>query len=141
MFSREKEGKHMIRAELEYEVKDSRLSISCKTKEELKVYDELRDIDSKAAALWDLAQIELQRESGQTAFYYLTESYAINLKLGRLDGICFVGLFLGQLLCGAGNTEEGLDILKRSREGFEKLGQNELAAQAEKIIEHFSIKK
>ncbi|NIM11663.1 MAG: tetratricopeptide repeat protein, partial [Candidatus Aminicenantes bacterium] len=106
--------------------------------ERLEVFDELGDLDSKAATLWDLAQIQLQRESFETAFQYLTESYAINLKLGRLDGICFVGLYLGQLLCKAGQTEQGLKILERSRDGFRKLGWKEDAAQAQELIERFT---
>jgi len=104
-------------------------------KERPQVFDELGDIDSKAATLWDLAQIEVKRKSVQTASDYLTESYGLFLKLDRLDGICFVGLLLGPLLCGDGNTEEGLNILQRSRDGFRKLGWKELAAQAEALIE------
>ncbi len=103
--------------------------------EELRAYEELGDIDSKAVTLWDLAKIELQRESVQTAFDYLSESYAINLKLGRLDGICMVGIDLGQLLCISGNTETGLEILERSRSGFLKLGQENLAQQTQQLMD------
>ena len=76
----------------------------------------------------------LQKDEGQKAYEYLAESYQINLKLGRLDGICFVGMDLGGLLCQANQKEEGLRILERSQEGFEKLGQNELSEQVKELI-------
>ncbi len=57
------------------------------------------------------------------------------MLLGRLDGICFVGLDLGQLLCGGGYREEGLPILERSRDGFRQLGQTDLASQTQALID------
>jgi tetratricopeptide (TPR) repeat protein len=102
------------------------------------ICEEIGDIDGKANTLWDLAQIELQRKSNKKASEYLSESYAILLKLERLDGICVVGLDLGDLLCRDGQTGEGLKILEQSRDGFRKLGQEEMAAQAQKLIDTFS---
>ena len=106
--------------------------------EVLIIFEELGDLVGKANTLWYMAGIELQRESFQTAFDYLSESYAINLKLGRLDGICMVGLDLGQLLCISGNTESGLEILERSRSGFLKLCQANLAQQTQQLMEMIS---
>jgi len=103
--------------------------------EELKVYEELGDLDGKANTLWSIAQIDLQRKDYQAAYERLAESYSINLKLGRLDGICFVGLDLGQLLCAAGQKEDGLKILARSRDGFQQLGQEELVRRVAGLIE------
>ena len=40
---------------------------------------------------------------------------------GPLDGICVVGLDLGQLLCAAGQRERGIEILTRSSDGFARL--------------------
>ena len=60
------------------------------------------------------------------------------LKLGRLDGICWVGIDLGKLLCSAGNTETGLEILERSRSGFLKLGQEHMAQQTQQLMEMIS---
>ena len=85
-----------------------------------------------------LPQIELQRESLQTAFDYLSESYAILQKTGRLDGICWVVIDLGKLLCRAGNTETGIKILEQSRTGFLKLGQENLAQQTQELMDGFS---
>ncbi len=70
----------------------------------------------------------------QKAFEHLAESYTINMKLGRLDGISSVGLYLGRILCQAGQTEQGLEILERSRRGFERLGQPQLSRQAEQAM-------
>jgi hypothetical protein len=94
--------------------------------EELRVYEDLGDISSKSVTLLDIARIELQRES-----------YALGLKTRRLDVICCVGIDLGILLCQAGQKEEGLEILNRSKEGFKKLGQEELALRIEKFIRGF----
>jgi hypothetical protein len=70
-----------------------------------------------------MAQIDVEKKDYQKAYERLSVSYQINMKLGRLDGICFVGLDLGWILCGGGQKEEGVKILKRSRDGFIQLGQ------------------
>ncbi len=75
------------------------------------------------------------------AFEQLKESYQILMKLGRLDGICFVGLDFGQLLCGAGHKTEGIEILNRSMEGFSQLGQLNLARQVAGLIEQIGENK
>ena len=96
------------------------------------------DLVGKAKTLWHIAKIELQREALQTAFDYLSESYAILKKTGRLDGICWVGIDLGQLLCISGNTESRLKILEQSRTGFRKLGQENLAQQTKQLMDMIS---
>jgi tetratricopeptide (TPR) repeat protein len=97
--------------------------------------------EGKANSLWSIAQIEIQQGKHQEGFQHLAESYAIYLKLGRLDGICVVGLDLGWLLCAAGQREKGLDILARSRDGFRKLGRQRQAEAAEKLIQSLSAPK
>jgi tetratricopeptide (TPR) repeat protein len=106
--------------------------------EMLGIFEALGDLDGKANMLWSIAQIEVQREKWQEAYDHLAESYAINLKLGRLDGICMVGLSLGQLLCMAGQREQGLAILTRSRDGFLKLGQARMAQQTQALLDRIS---
>lgn len=51
-----------------------------------------------------------------------------------MQGICFVGLTLGEILCQAGQTDEGMITLKRSLEGFQQLGMVEMARQVKNII-------
>ena len=106
--------------------------------ERLKIAEEMEDKDNIANTYWDLAQIELQQKLFQEAFEHLNKSYKLNIEIGRLDGICFVGVTYGQLLCQSGNTEQGLIILKRSKDGFIKLGQIDYARQIENLINHFS---
>ncbi len=107
--------------------------------ERLGVFDELGDISEKAHTLWGMAQIELKCESYQEAFEHLNESYTLNMKLGRLDGICFVGRDLGRLLCQAGQKEQGMEILTRSRDGFIKLGREQQAGQIEEIMRALTV--
>lgn len=76
----------------------------------------------------------MERENRDKALEYLIESYAINDKINRLDGICMVGLHLGQLLYLSGNKEEGRKILQRSHDGFLKLGWKDLAGRARQIL-------
>ncbi len=88
---------------------------------------DLGDMEGIAAASYDLAEIEVQQQKWQEAHDHLAESYAILLKLGRLDGVCMVELQLGQLLCRARQREQGIAMLTRSRDGFARLGwQREL---------------
>ncbi|KPA13511.1 hypothetical protein MHK_006282, partial [Candidatus Magnetomorum sp. HK-1] len=102
--------------------------------EMLRVFEELGDINSKAATLWGIAKIELQNKNYENALELLIESYKINIQIGRLDGVCHVGLQLGQLLCHFNQTEEGLAILKRSKEGFIQLQQPQMAQQVDEIM-------
>lgn len=89
-------------------------------------------------ALWSIARIEIEQQRFNEAAGHLAKSYEINLKLGRLDGICFVGLDFGRLLCAAGRRDAGLEILTRSRDGFEKLGRPELAAQVQAMLDQIA---
>jgi tetratricopeptide (TPR) repeat protein len=106
--------------------------------DELRITRELGDVDGTANTLWSIAQTEIYHQKWQEAYDHLAESYAINLKLGHLDGICFVGLDLGQLLCAAGQRQEGIAILIRSRDGFVKLGRPEEAQQVQALLDKFT---
>jgi tetratricopeptide (TPR) repeat protein len=102
--------------------------------ERLAIYEETGDLDGKANTLWYIANFKLKQENYEEAFELLKESYRIALKLGRLEGICFVGLDLGELHCRNGQTKTGIEILKRSQEGFNEMGQDEKARKVEQII-------
>jgi len=106
--------------------------------ERLEVFKQLGDLDGIANTLWSMAQIDLHHKQHQQAYEKLSQSYDINLKLDRLDGICWVGLDLGRLLCGGGHRDEGLEILIRSKEGFNKLGWVELAEQVGNLIDSYT---
>jgi tetratricopeptide (TPR) repeat protein len=106
--------------------------------ERLTVNESLGDRDGIANTLWSMATIELQQEKYQEAYEHFAKSYEINLSLGRLDGICIVGLDLGQLLCRAGQHDDGMAILKRSRNGFQQLGRTDAARHTQALIDKFS---
>ena len=106
--------------------------------EQLPVYEKLGDIDNIAVTFFKMARIEWQQEKHKEAFEHFLKSYELNLKLRRLEGICHVGLELGQILCAIGKREEGLQILERSRNGFRKLGQSALADQTQAIIDQIN---
>jgi tetratricopeptide (TPR) repeat protein len=106
--------------------------------ERLGIFEGLGDKDGEANALWSIAKIELEKQTWQAAFEHLEASYAINLQLGRLDGICIVGLDLGQFLCATGQREEGLAKLQRSLVGFQKLGWAQQIAQTEAMLEKWA---
>ena len=103
--------------------------------ETLRIVEELGDLDTIANALWSIAQIELKQKKFEEAIEHLERSYEINLKIRRLDGICMVGLDLGQLLCVAGDMENGKKILIRSRDGFFTLGQTATAEHVQKLLD------
>ncbi len=103
----------------------------------MEVFEKLGDNDGIANVLWNRGKIKLGKKEFNEAFESFATSYSINLKLGRLDGISFVGFDLGLFLCQAGNKKEGLDILKRSYEGFIKLKQNVMAEQTKEAINYF----
>jgi len=44
----------------------------------------------------------------------------------------------GELLCHRGQKEQGINVLKRAKAGFEKMGQKNRLEQAQKRIDSFS---
>ena len=103
--------------------------------ETIPTFGELGDRDGLGSALWALGKVELMLERDQDAFDHLTDSYKLNLALDRLDGICFVGVDLGQLLFAAGQLDEGRQVLARSRDGFVRLGLPDLAQKTQDVID------
>lgn len=103
--------------------------------ETLPTFRELGDADGVANTLWALAKVEIALERYQEAFDHLSDSYRINQKLDRLDGLTFVGVDLGQLLHAAGETDEALAVLTRSRDGFVRLGLPDLAQKTQDVID------
>jgi len=92
------------------------------------------DYATIAQLLWKLAQYDLQRDDVPMALSRLLESYELNQRLGRLDGVCAVGLVVGQMLASGGQWQRGREVLVEVREGFRKLGQPRGQQQAEKLI-------
>jgi hypothetical protein len=103
----------------------------------LPIAKKIKDLDSIAHIRFSCAQIRLNRggvERGEIQEIYeeLAESFALFLKIQRLDGIAYAGMLLGQVLAIGGNSEEALKILDESAAAFEKL---QLSKQAKSVRE------
>ena len=61
----------------------------------------------------------------------LAESWDILLKIGRADGIAFVGQLYGLVLAGTDRTK-AVSVLRTSLETFQRLG---MTAQAEEVTD------
>lgn len=105
--------------------------------ERLEVYRKMGDKLGISSSLSGLSQIELRKNKIHEAKEHLYESYAISIETGRLFDSSRIGLVLGKLLCQSGQTKEGIPILKRSLEGFTRLGQTQNAAEIAELIDAF----
>jgi len=95
---------------------------------------QLADISGIAHIRFLCAQIRLQRdglEKGevQTIYEELAESFALSMKLQRVDFIAIVGALFGQILAMTGQTDEALKVLEAAAAASDKLGWTEEAAQ------------
>ena len=89
---------------------------------QLQASKQVGDLDAVANADWALAQIDLDRENYRAALPRLIESFQINGRLQRPDGIAAVGVLLGQLLLAAGQAEDGRQVLEISLAAATKIG-------------------
>ncbi|HEX6202902.1 MAG TPA: hypothetical protein VF100_07865, partial [Thermoanaerobaculia bacterium] len=99
-----------------------------------------QDLDGIAHVRFVCARARLTRgdlEKGEAQLIYdeLAESFRLNKKLQRVDGIAFSGSFLGQVLARAGHREEALSVLADSASAFEKMGREEEATQVRALRE------
>jgi tetratricopeptide (TPR) repeat protein len=109
--------------------------------ERLQTHEALGDRDGIANAGYDIGQVQLFRalEKGdgdvlRTAVEALVRSYTINLEIGRLDGICYVGSVLGRVLAMVGQEDEAREVLQRSIDGFRKLGATSPLREVEGLL-------
>lgn len=114
--------------------------------ERLPVALAIKDLDSIAHLRFSCAQIRLSRQDSsqsemQTIYEELAESFTINQKLQRVDGIAFVGLSLGQILAGGGYRDEALEVLEQSARAFEKMQLLPQAAQVRQLMQQLQERK
>jgi hypothetical protein len=102
--------------------------------ERLQIRRRLGDADGIAAALWDLAQLDLAQEKTDAAIPRIIEAYDVLCRLGGADGIAVVGLTYGHILAAGQKPDEALAVLRRSAEIFRKLDREDKASAAEEII-------
>ncbi|MCC7492144.1 MAG: tetratricopeptide repeat protein [Fimbriimonadaceae bacterium] len=102
--------------------------------EQYRAVAEIGDPDGQAEACWDLAQLHLRRSEPSLAAPLAATSYRLLERTGRLDGLSVVGVLHGQLLWSAGQPDEALAVLTRSREGFRQLQREADAQRVEALI-------
>jgi tetratricopeptide (TPR) repeat protein len=102
--------------------------------ERLGIMRTLGDINEIAAAQFDLASLYLKEGQKEEARARLAESWQINVKIGRADGIAFVGALYGQLLL-ATDPSQAITILQTAREAFQRLGRTQQAGEIEAFLE------
>jgi tetratricopeptide (TPR) repeat protein len=110
-------------ADVYYSRGDLDESLRIRTEEQLPVYERLGDIDGIAASSWAIAKADLARDDPDSAVPLMLTAYRLLERTGRADGLAIVGETLGACLASAGESERGSEILRRSRECYEKLGR------------------
>ena len=100
----------------------------------LEVGKQLGDLDAIAAADWDLAVIDLEREDYQSALPRLMESAQINGRLQRPDGIAIVGSALGELLIAADQTDLARQVLSDSLAAATKMGWTDMVQEINELL-------
>ena len=84
--------------------------------------------------MWAIAQIELGRGNVGEAVPLIVEAYQICDRLNRLEGICVIGMTLGQLLIANDRRDQGLAMLRRSEEGFRRMQRHSEADEVAALI-------
>ena len=64
----------------------------------------------------------------------IAEAYAIVDRMGRLEGIVTIGEVFGQTLVATGRKNDGIAILRRSLEGYRKLGREQDVERLQSLI-------
>jgi tetratricopeptide (TPR) repeat protein len=105
----------------------------------LPVAQSMHDIDSVAHIRYKCAMIRIERgglEHGeaQTVYDELAESFAISMKIGRVDYIAPVGAALGQVLMMGGYFDDAIPVLEAAAAAFEKLGWDDGVRQVRDLI-------
>ncbi len=123
---------------------DEALRIRCE--EELPVYERLGDDLARGIALFKCAQIRMDRAEFKKDEYKLilkelSESFSINKRIKRADGIAAVGMLYGKVLAATGHSDQALNIFAESLAAFDKLGKAEQVQYVRTLIEEIKEKK
>lgn len=104
----------------------------------LEINREEEDVDGTAAALWDLAQLDLHQQHHEQALPRLEEAWALFGRTGRIEGLAAVGTVYGQLLAVQGDGEAARGILAAAKHGWASLGQEEYARKIDALLAKLS---
>jgi tetratricopeptide (TPR) repeat protein len=102
--------------------------------ERLDVHRQQGELDGIANTLYDLAGLDLDEDKYEDAASRLTESWSINNKIGRADGIAFVGQLFGSVLVAMGDPR-ARDVLQSSKKAFLLLGMDAKANEVDETIQ------
>ena len=80
-----------------------------------------------------LSKGDLEKGEFQTIYEELAKSFGINQKLQRIDGIAYSGLYLGNVLRLAGETEDACKVLDIAGSAFMKMQQPEMVEQVKQM--------
>ena len=99
---------------------------------------QMKDSDMIAHIRFSCAALRLRRrglEQGEaeTIIQELSESFMLNMKLQRVEGVAVVGFLLGRLLAPYDHVDETLWILDQSAAAFERLKQADQANQVREL--------
>lgn len=94
---------------------------------------ELNDLVGIANAQYYLAGLDIEENRPDDALPRLGESWNIVFKIGRADGIAFVGKLYGQLLATT-DQSKAISVLRTSLEAFQRLGRTEEVADVVGIL-------
>jgi tetratricopeptide (TPR) repeat protein len=97
--------------------------------QKLEIQRALGDPAGIANAQFYLASLDLDENRPDNALSRLVESWEINLRIGRADGIAFVGQFYGLVLAGT-DRAKAVSVLRTSQDAFQRLG---MTAEAEEL--------
>ncbi|MPY34371.1 CHAT domain-containing protein [Streptomyces adustus] len=100
----------------------------------LQVSEQLGDMDGIAAANWDLARIDLNRQDRDAAVPRLVISFQLLLKLQRPDGLAVVGTVLGQLLLAADERVQARQVFQTSRAAAAEIGLSDVVDQLDELL-------
>ena len=109
--------------------------------ERLPVAEQIQDMDLIAHIRFSCARIRLDRgglqgDEAQAIVDELAESFTLNQKLQRADGIAFVGFLLGRVLAAVGLGAEALTVLDHAAAAFARLQQDAQVAQIREMQAH-----
>lgn len=102
--------------------------------ESLQLYEQLGDLQGKAATLSGMANVQMAKGEWAEAQQALREASKLAQKLGHLEGTAFAVVQLGQIAQAQGDAETAL---ARYREGlalFQHLGMPRETAQVQQLI-------
>jgi CHAT domain-containing protein len=91
-------------------------------KKSLAIQQEIGDKSGEMTTLHNMAMIAYTKEDFQQYLSYESNSYSLAMEFGDAKGLFTIGKILGEVLCKAGQKDQGLQMLECSYEIGKKAG-------------------